>query len=156
MYRPLADVKKRRAEDVIDDMYRIISVYYDRLDGFVVETNAMQQFFANTVKQKFLDCGLYVKWMEVKHPQGNPKDRRIKSMIPYIRNDMIKFREDQKRLISQLRNYPKAGHDDGPDCLQMALEAILGISQESSQQFAFGSLTTTREHQGFSLFNRRR
>lgn len=151
-----ADVKKRRAEDVIDDMYRIISVYYDRLDGFVVETNAMQQFFANTVKQKFLECGLYVKWMEVKHPQGNPKDRRIKSMIPYIRNDMIKFREDQKKLISQLRNYPKAGHDDGPDCLQMALEAILGISQESSQQFAFGSLTTTREHQGFSLFNRRR
>ena len=55
-----ADIRKRKAEDVIDDMQRIICMYYDRLDGFVVETNAMQQFFSNTVKKKFLDSGMYV------------------------------------------------------------------------------------------------
>lgn len=149
-----ADIRKRRAEDVIDDMQRIICMYYDRLDGFVVETNAMQQFFSNTVKKKFLDSGMYVKWMEIKHPQGNPKERRIKSMIPYIRNDMIKFKEEHKRLLSQLRGFPK-GSDDGPDALQMALEAIMGLSPQSTQQFAFGSIRTHENQQGLSLFARR-
>jgi len=75
-------------------------------------------------------------------------------MIPYIRNDMIKFKEEHKRLLSQLRGFPK-GSDDGPDALQMALEAIMGLSPQSTQQFAFGSLRTHENHQGLSLFARR-
>ena len=146
-----ADVKKRSAEQVIDDMVYIIANNYDMIKGFIVETNAMQQFFANTVKQKFLDMGMYVPWIEIKHPQGVSKERRIKSMIPYIKNGFVKFHSSQKRLLSQLKNYPK-DNDDGVDCLQTIVEQMVGITATSS--FSFGNLINNNES-NVNIFKKR-
>jgi predicted phage terminase large subunit-like protein len=152
-----ADVKKRKAEDVIEDMIYIIVKYYDKLQGFVVEANCMQQFFANTVKQKFEDLQLYVKWIEVKHPQGDSKPRRIKSMTQWVKNGYIKFNKNHTKLWSQLKNYPKDA-DDAPDALQMALEPMLGLSGRT--KLCFESLSMgSHGRNGLnisSLMNRRR
>lgn len=133
-----ADIKNRKAEDVIDEMTYYIAKYYDKLKGFVVETNIMQQFFANTVKDKFINMGFYVTWIEVKHLPGDAKSRRIKSMIPKIKLGYVKFNKSHTKLHSQLKNYPKA-KDDGPDALQMALAQIMNIELSS---FGFSSINT--------------
>ena len=44
---------------------------------------------------------------------------RIESLQPHIANGLIKFRAEQRELIEQLRYFPHADHDDGPDALHM-------------------------------------
>lgn len=47
------------------------------------------------------------------------KALRIESLQPHMANGLIRLHPGQSTLIEQLRHYPKADHDDGPDALQM-------------------------------------
>jgi len=40
-------------------------------------------------------------------------------MQPHMANGLIRLHTSQSTLIDQLRHFPKADHDDGPDALQM-------------------------------------
>jgi hypothetical protein len=44
---------------------------------------------------------------------------RIESLQPYVFNGLIRLHPSQTTLIEQLRHFPKADHDDGPDGLHM-------------------------------------
>ncbi len=44
---------------------------------------------------------------------------RIESLQPHMANGLILLHSSQATLISQLRHFPKADHDDGPDALEM-------------------------------------
>jgi len=44
---------------------------------------------------------------------------RIESLQPHIANGLILLHRSQSTLESQLRHFPKADHDDGPDALEM-------------------------------------
>ena len=44
---------------------------------------------------------------------------RIESLQPHMANGLIRLHPSQTTLIDQLRHFPKADHDDGPDALQM-------------------------------------
>ncbi len=63
-----------------------------------------------------------------------PKPARIKSIEPYYVNDQLKFldtwNQDYPDLIAQLVQFPLAAHDDGPDTLAGAIEAILDRPKE--------------------------
>jgi predicted phage terminase large subunit-like protein len=43
---------------------------------------------------------------------------RIQSLQPYIENHYVKFNRNHKKLLEQLKYFPKADHDDGPDALE--------------------------------------
>ena len=45
-------------------------------------------------------------------------------MQPHIKNGIIRFCRNQTQLIDQLRYFPKADHDDGPDALEMVFSLI--------------------------------
>lgn len=47
------------------------------------------------------------------------KALRIESIQPHMHNGLIRLHSSQTTLIDQLKHYPKADHDDGPDALQM-------------------------------------
>jgi len=47
---------------------------------------------------------------------------RIQSLQPLVKAGTIQFSRRHKTLLDQLRYFPKADHDDGPDALQMAVE----------------------------------
>ena len=47
------------------------------------------------------------------------KELRIESLEPYITNGEILLHSSQTVLYDQLRHWPEADHDDGPDCLHM-------------------------------------
>jgi predicted phage terminase large subunit-like protein len=65
-----------------------------------------------------------------------PKPARIKSIEPYYVNGQLKFldswNQDYPDLIAQLVQFPLATHDDGPDTLAGAIEAILDRPKEES------------------------
>ncbi|MFA9951151.1 phage terminase large subunit [Dentiradicibacter hellwigii] len=56
----------------------------------------------------------------------------IESLQPHIKNGLIRLHPSQTTLIEQLRHFPKADHDDGPDALHMLWElASSGAGQTS-------------------------
>jgi predicted phage terminase large subunit-like protein len=99
-------------------MISYIYQYYEKLRGFAIETNVMQELFADTVKEKFVQKGFHVTWVDIKNTAE--KDLRIYRLAPKIRNGYIKFHRSQAALINQLKNYPK-GKKDGIDALEMAI-----------------------------------
>jgi predicted phage terminase large subunit-like protein len=59
--------------------------------------------------------------------QGN-KYQRISTLEPYITNGHLLFNTAlDKQLMSQLSLYPTT-HDDGPDCLSMAISQFINQS----------------------------
>ncbi|MEX9876198.1 phage terminase large subunit, partial [Providencia rettgeri] len=50
---------------------------------------------------------------------NSDKALRIESLQPHMANGLIRLHATQHTLIDQLRHYPKADHDDGPDALHM-------------------------------------
>ena len=130
------DAQKRTPEKLLDDATAIIAMYYSYKPKVVVETNQMQQFFSTTLQRDLVQKGIYLEWVEVYHGPTSNKSVRIESLIPHIKQGHIRFKKDQRVLLSQLKNYPKA-HDDAPDCLEMAVKPMLSAPVA---QFGFGSI----------------
>lgn len=55
------------------------------------------------------------------------KEDRIQSLDPFFRNRELRFIDNPhtRLLIAQLREFPMAAHDDGPDALEMAVRQSL-------------------------------
>ena len=133
-----ADLQKRRPEQIIEDAKMIIARYYTYNPKIVCETNQMQLFFSSTLQRELVQAGIYLDWIDICHAGGDSKAMRIESLVPHVRQGHIKFKQGQRILLSQLRNYPK-GHDDGPDCLEMAMKPMLDAAVA---QFSFGGINT--------------
>lgn len=54
------------------------------------------------------------------------KALRIESLQPYFAQGRIRLHPSQRTLIEQLRHFPLADHDDGPDALHMLWELAVG------------------------------
>ena len=63
---------------------------------------------------------------------------RIESLQPHMANGLIRLHANQSTLIDQLRHFPKADHDDGPDALHMLWMAAttMGAGAEGFQSLA--------------------
>jgi predicted phage terminase large subunit-like protein len=49
---------------------------------------------------------------------------RIRRLTPLLARGQLRFKEDSpgaRLLVRQLRDFPNADHDDGPDSLEMAV-----------------------------------
>jgi predicted phage terminase large subunit-like protein len=57
------------------------------------------------------------------------KEGRIQSLDPFLRNGSLRFVRSPgaKLLVNQLKEFPMAAHDDGPDALEMALAHSLQL-----------------------------
>lgn len=135
------DAQKRTAERLIENAEAIIAMYYSFKPRIVCETNAMQQFFSTTLQRSLVQKGIYLEWIEVNHGPNINKGARIESLMPHIKQGHIRFKKDQRILLNQLKNYPKA-HDDAPDCLEMAVKPMLSAP---IAQFGFGSIGSRQD-----------
>jgi predicted phage terminase large subunit-like protein len=69
------------------------------------------------------------------------KELRIGRIGPYLANRKIRFRKASvgcKLLVDQLREFPLAAHDDGPDGLEMAIRLLNHLAvtpQESPDEY---------------------
>jgi predicted phage terminase large subunit-like protein len=51
-------------------------------------------------------------------------DFGLAALVAFTLAGIIRFRRNQTQLIDQLRYFPKADHDDGPDALEMVFSLI--------------------------------
>lgn len=123
-----ADIRRRLPNKIIEDV-----IMYQRQYGCLawsVESVQFQEFLRTVLIERSAIAGVPVPAMPV--IPLDDKALRIESIQPHMANGLIRVSPTHQTLIDQLRHYPKADHDDGPDCLQMLF--VLAVSRSAKFQ----------------------
>lgn len=126
MYVLDADIRRRRPDAIIDDV-----IAYDRrrkYSRFGFEVNQFQEFLAEELRRCSRIAGAQVPVQDVHH--SSDKLGRIQRLQPLITSGTLRFSRRQAVLLDQLRQFPAAAHDDGPDALEMAVSLADGPATE--------------------------
>lgn len=110
-----AAIRKRLPDKIIEDVIELQRQYRCLL--WVVESVQFQEFLRTELVKRSAQCGVPVPARAVQ--PITDKLLRIESLQPHVKNGLIRLHPSQTTLIEQLRHFPKADHDDGPDALQM-------------------------------------
>ena len=110
-----AAIRKRLPDKIIEDVIAFHKQY--RCVLWAVETVQFQEFLKTELVKRSAAQGLAVPARGVK-PVAD-KGLRSESLQPHMANGLILLHPTQVTLIDQLRHFPKADHDDGPDALHM-------------------------------------
>lgn len=124
LYVVEAQVKKRLPDLIIEDVIRMQKQYH--CQRWFVETVQFQEFLKDELVKRSAQRGIPVPATATK--PNTDKMLRIESLQPHMVNGLILLHSSQATLISQLRHFPKADHDDGPDALEMLWRNALGSS----------------------------
>ena len=120
-------IAKRLPDKIIEDIIALQQQY--RCVRWAVETVQFQAFLMSELVKRGAARGCHVPAVGI-NPTTD-KDLRIQSLQPHMANGYILLHNSQHTLIQQLRHYPKADHDDGPDALhmlwQMAVSGAGGV-----------------------------
>lgn len=115
LYIVEAQIKKRLPDLIIEDVIRLHSQY--NCHRWFVETVQFQEFLQTELIKRSAARGKPVPAQATK--PNSDKMLRIESLQPHIANGLILLHRSQSTLESQLKHFPKADHDDGPDALEM-------------------------------------
>lgn len=115
----VASIKKRLPDKIIEDVIALQKRYQCVL--WVVESVQFQEFLRTELIKRGRLQGVPIPARAV--TPSTDKLLRIESLQPYISNGEIRLHTSQVTLIDQLKHFPKADHDDGPDALQMLFAA---------------------------------
>jgi len=91
-------------------------------DAFRIESNAWQDLLSPLFVEAFRKRG--VLGADIGHIENRINKRlRIEMLDPLLRSRQFRFRRTAgtELLVDQLKNFPVARHDDGPDALEMAV-----------------------------------
>ncbi|MPN05451.1 hypothetical protein SDC9_152701 [bioreactor metagenome] len=123
-----AGIRKRLPDRIIEDVIAYQAEYRCLL--WVIETVQFQAFLYSELVKRAAARGIPVPARGVQ--PITDKLLRIESLQPHVKNGLIRLHPSQTTLLEQLRHFPKADHDDGPDALQMLWMAAttmgLGVS----------------------------
>ncbi len=108
-------IKKRLPDRIIEDVIELQREYKCVLWG--VETVQFQEFLKTELVKRSASRGVPVPATGIK--PTTDKLLRIETLQPHMANGLIRLYPSQNTLIDQLRHFPKADHDDGPDALHM-------------------------------------
>ncbi len=108
-------IKKRLPDRIIEDVIAMQRQY--KCVIWSVEEVQFQEFLKTELIKRSAKVGVPVPARGVK-PIAD-KLLRIESIQPHMANGLIRLHPSQHTLIEQLRHFPKADHDDGPDALHM-------------------------------------
>ncbi|MGL5344808.1 MAG: phage terminase large subunit [Plesiomonas sp.] len=125
----VADIRRRLPDKIISDIIDLQKRFGCLAWAF--ESVQFQEFLRTELVKRSAQQGVPVPAIPVM-PSAD-KLLRIESLQPHIANGLIRFnQESQSTLLDQLRHFPKADHDDGPDALHMLWS--LAVSRASSTQ----------------------
>ena len=82
-----------------------------------VEATAFQEYFRQQITLQ--SAALKIPLPTVPVMTHEDKTLKIEAMSPHVNNGLILFNQAHTVLNTQLRHWPEADHDDGPDCLAM-------------------------------------
>jgi predicted phage terminase large subunit-like protein len=109
-----------------------------------IESVQFQEFFRQQLVKESAKAGVPVPAVAlIPHTD---KALRIESLSPHVGNGLILFNQAHTVLNSQLRHWPEADHDDGPDALHMlwmlAISRAGGIPKIRTGRRAMPSIRT--------------
>jgi predicted phage terminase large subunit-like protein len=120
-----ARIRKRLPSMIITDIIEMQRAYGCLVWG--VESVQFQEFLRTQLVTESARAGIPVPARPVM-PIAD-KILRIESLQPHMFNRLIRVHPSQVTLISQLKHFPKADHDDGPDALQILwMLAVTGFA----------------------------
>lgn len=111
----VADIKKRLPDKIISDVIALQKQW--RCVLWVVESVQFQEFLRTELIKRGGEQGVPIPARAIQ--PSTDKLLRIETLQPYMLSGQIRLHASQSTLIEQLRHFPKADHDDGPDALQM-------------------------------------
>ncbi|RJP17898.1 MAG: hypothetical protein C4529_13895 [Deltaproteobacteria bacterium] len=124
-----AAIAKRVPDKIIEDIIALQKEYKCLVWG--IESVQFQEFFRTELVKRSAARRIPVPARGL-IPHAD-KILRIESLQPHVANGLIRLHPSQKVLHEQLRHFPKADHDDGPDALQMLW--MLAVSGHASYAY---------------------
>lgn len=121
-----ANLARRNSEDIVDTTLEIQRDF--NADAVAIETNQFQELLATQLNSKAASAGYAVPIVKVVNLVN--KATRIRRLGPFLANGKIRFKTkcaSTRLLIEQLKDFPTAAHDDGPDALEMALRSMIEL-----------------------------
>lgn len=116
-----AAIRKRVPDKIISDVIELQKQY--RCLVWAIETVQFQEFLRTELVKRSALLGVPVPARAV--IPHTDKLLRIESLQPHMANGLIRLHPSQNTLIDQLRHFPKADHDDGPDALHMLWALVI-------------------------------
>ncbi len=116
-----ADLARRPTPQIVADGVEHCRQF--RPDAFGVEANQFQELLGAAFEEEFRRQGLLGVRPWLVENQVN-KQVRIRRLGPYLASRRLRLKSDSpatRLLLDQLRQFPVADHDDGPDALEMAI-----------------------------------
>lgn len=110
-----ASIKKRLPDKIIEDVISFQKIYRCLLWG--VESVQFQEFMRTELVKRSAKQKIPVPARPI-IPIAD-KILRIEALQPHMANGLLRVHSSHLTLIDQLRHFPKADHDDGPDALQI-------------------------------------
>ncbi len=116
-----ADLARRPTPQIVAAGVELVRRFQPH--AFGVETNQFQELLAGEFERAFAQQGLLSQAVT---PLDNttPKQVRIRRLGPLLSSRRLRFKSHSvgaRMLVDQLREFPMADHDDGPDAAEMAL-----------------------------------
>lgn len=108
-------IRKRHPDRIIQDMIALQRRHVCL--SWAVETVQFQEFFADVLIREAARQGVPMPVWPLKN--HTDKALRIESLHPYFAQGRILLSPEHQTLRDQLRHFPLADHDDGPDALEM-------------------------------------
>ena len=93
---------------------------YD-FEKFAIEINNFQELMVDDLEKRIVAHGRRLPIHKI--TSRSNKQSRIASLEPYIKQGNIRFCRKHMQLLDQLTQFPLAKNDDGPDALEMAMQA---------------------------------
>jgi predicted phage terminase large subunit-like protein len=131
-----ADIARRVPDLIIARAVEFQREY--RCLAWSVEAIAFQEFLYTELIKRAALAG--IAFPAYPGPNGRDKHLAIMSLQPYAGNGQIRLHRSQSVLIEQLKFYPEADHDDGPD----ALEMLWRQAQQFSGEWKYTSAARSR------------
>jgi len=96
-------------------------------DLVVIEANQFQELIAVQLMERARGRGMAIPCRPIVNVVN--KLVRIRRLGPYLSQRLFRFRETphNKIIVEQMRDFPTASHDDGPDALEMALRCMIEL-----------------------------
>ena len=94
-------------------------------DWFAVEVNQFQQLLADEMWRLGQERNVLIPLWTYENRVN--KRVRIRRLTPWLSRRDLRFKANSpgaRLLVEQLRDFPHADHDDGPDALEMALRVL--------------------------------
>lgn len=110
-----ARIRKRTPDRIITDIIDLQREWQCVM--WAIEAIQFQAFLHSELLKRSAKAGVPVPALAVK-PHVD-KLLRIEGLQPFVASGQILLHPSQTTLVDQLKHFPKADHDDGPDALQM-------------------------------------